>query len=314
GQRRGGAVGTDLVQAHALEHVCHRVSHLGGRCQGEVDDAEGNTEALGGHRADQLACAGDLEGSLLDLLGNLVEGGTSHRGDRVVDHTGARDADGDHRVQLLDAVEGTSHERVITDRVGEDYELRTGDGGLVLRQLGCFFDDPAHQADGVHVHAGTGGRNVHRAADRAGGGQCLGDGADEPLVRGRRALLDERGVATDEVHAELAGGTVQSLGDLHRVTLHAGGDEGDGGDGDTLVHNRDPELALDALTHGHQVAGALGHAIVDRLRRGLHGGAGAANERDAHRDRADIQAVVLDHPDDLEEAGRREFEVHAAPP
>src|SRR5699024_3649137 len=112
-QSSGGAVGTDLIQAHVLQDVCNGVTQLGGRSQRQVHDAEGNSQALSGHVAHQLTSAGDLKGCLLNLFCNLIQRCTGEVAQRAVYNAGARDTDGDDAVWLFNAVESTCHKWVI---------------------------------------------------------------------------------------------------------------------------------------------------------------------------------------------------------
>ena len=291
-----------LIQAHVLEDVRDGIAQLSGGGQGEIDDAERNTEALGGHGAHELTGAGDLESGLLDLFGHFVEGGALEGTERAVHHAGAGDADGDDAVRFLDTVEGTRHEGVIAHGVGKDHELGAANGAAVLGQLGGLLDHAAHLRGGVHVDAGAGGGDVDRRADQVGLRQCFRNGANKGLLRGGRALFYERGVAADEVHAGFGCRAVECASDVHGVSLDAGGDEGDRGDGDALVDNRNAEFGLDALADLDELASAAGDVVVDGLGGGLHGGASAAQEGNAHGDGANVEAVLLDHLDRVENA------------
>src|SRR5699024_3158317 len=115
---RGGAMRSDFVQAHVLHDVRDRVTQLRGRSQRTVHDAKGHAETLCGHVAHQLASAGDLKRCLLDLFSNLIQGSARKVAQRAVNNAGARDSDGYDVIWLLNAVEGTSHERIITYGVG----------------------------------------------------------------------------------------------------------------------------------------------------------------------------------------------------
>ena len=223
-------MGADLVEPHAFEDVCDGVAHFGGRCKREVDDAKRDAEALSSKSADELARTGDLERGLLDLLGDFVERRALERSDRIVNDTWARHADRDDGVWLFDAVECAGHERVVADRVGEDDELRTGDGGAVLGQFRRFLHNLAHLGHGVHVDAGARGCDVDGAADVVGLRQSFRDGVDQVLVGTRAALFYERRVATDKVHTKFGRCAIKCTSDLNRVALDTCSDECDRGD------------------------------------------------------------------------------------
>ena len=283
-----------------LQNVCDGVTQLRGGSEGEVDDAEGNTEALRSHFTHELSGAGDLEGGFLDLFGYLIEGGSLQGTEGAIDHTGSGYADGNDAVRLLDAVEGAGHEGVIADGVGEDHELGAADGATVLGKLGCLLDDSSHLRGRIHVDAGAGGGDVDRGTHQVRLCQGFRDGTDECLFGGGSALFNERRVATNEVDASGGCRTVQRAGDVHGVSVDAGHDERDRGHGDALVDDRDAELGLDSLAHLNQLRGAGGHEVIDGFSRGFHGGSRAAEERNAHGHGADIETVFLDHLDGVE--------------
>src|SRR5699024_5662181 len=126
-ERRGGAMGADLIQ-----DVRNRIAQFCSRSQGKVHDAKWHAQALSGHIAHQLTGASDLKGGLFNLFGNLVQGSTGEIAQGAVNDAGARYADGDHAIWLLDAVESTGHEWVISDGVCKDHELRAGDCRIIF--------------------------------------------------------------------------------------------------------------------------------------------------------------------------------------
>ena len=164
---------SDLVQAHVLQDVRDRVAQLRGRSQRKVHDAKRHAEALCGHVAHQLASAGDLKRCLLDLFSNLIQGSARKVAQRAVNNAGARDSDGYDAIWLLNAVEGTSHERIIAHGVGKDDELCTSNCRVILGQLGRFFNNLAHLCHSIHIDTCARRCNIDRRAHHVGSRQSF---------------------------------------------------------------------------------------------------------------------------------------------
>ena len=155
-------MGAALFQTHLLEDMGHRVAHRRGGSQGQIHNAEGHAQTAAGFGAHQLTHTGDLEGGLLDDVGDFVNGqGLVHLGKGGTHNTGAGYAHMDDTVGLTHAVEGTRHEGVVLRSVAEHHQLGTADALLVGSELGGLLDDLAHELDGVQVEAGLGGADVH---------------------------------------------------------------------------------------------------------------------------------------------------------
>ena len=218
-----------------------------------------------------------------------------------MDDAGAGDADVYDRVRLAHAVEGAGHEGVVLHRVAEDDELGAAEAALRGGELRGLLYDAAHERDGVHVYAGLRRADVDGGADQLRLGQGAGYGADKPLVRGRHALLHEGGEAADEVDARLAPGLVQRLGEAEIVLAVARArDEGNRRDGDALVDNRDAELGLYLLARAHKPLGPAGYLVVNLAAGGLRVAVAAVQKRNAHRDRAHVQMLLVYHLNGLE--------------
>ena len=138
----------------------------------------------------------------------------------------------------------------------------------------------------------------------------MGNGVDEPLLAGRRTLFDERRVAAEEVHARIAGGAVERLGNHRGIAFATGRDEGNRCDGDALIDNRNAQLRLDTLADLHEASGLPGYAVIHRLCGGFHFRARALEQGNSHSDRPDIQTVLLNHVNGVEELRLREVEIH----
>ena len=301
GQAGGGAAAAAGLQTHFFQNVGHTVAHGGGGSQRQVDDAGRHAQGLGGKVCHQLAHAGDLEGGALDKLGHLVDGSILGQAGQGGTHgTGAGNAYMDLAVRLTGAVEGTSHKGIVLRGVAEHHQLGSTDALTVGSQLAGLLDSLAHELDSVHVQAGLGGTDVHRAAHDVGLGQGTGNGLDQAAVTGRKALVHQSTVAAHKVHAHLFAGSVQGLGKIHRVCLRAGTQQhGNGGNADALVDDGDAVFGTDVL-HGRYQVGRLGGDLVVDILAGLFGvRVDAVQQADAHGHRADVQVVLGEHLDGL---------------
>ena len=195
-------------------------------------------------------------------------------------------------------MEGTCHEGIVVGCVAEDNEFCAAEGIAVRSALRCPLDDTAHQADGVHVDPGLCGADVNTGADDISLSQGIGDGLDQHAVGRGHSLGDQGGIAAQEVYAYLFGGAVQGLGDRYKIitaAAGAGSGNGYGCDRNTLIYNRNAVLSGDLLTCADQVAGAGRDLIIDFRAQAAQIGVRAVEQADAHRDRADIEVLPVDH-------------------
>ena len=298
GERGGGAWGAHLFEADLLQHFADGVAHGGGRGEREVDDAEWHSESAGGLLGHQLADARDLERGALDGFAQEFEVFALGLVERAGDHAGAGNADVDDRVTFGHAVEAACHERVVVRGVAERHELHATVGIIVCGGVRDVLDDVAEQFDGVHVDAGFGGAHVHGGANDVGFGQGLRQGADEHFLSRGHGLGHERGVAANQVDADLLGRAVERVRDLDEILGALAGacaDQGNRGDSDALVDDRDAEIAFDGLAGGHEVLGVHGDLVVDVLADLVDAVGCAIQQADAHGDGAHVELLLLDH-------------------
>ena len=289
-------MGTDGFQTHLFEDVRDRVANLCGGCQGEINNIEGYTQTLGGEGTDQLTDAGNLEGCLLDFFSAGVKGFAAGPLQGAVYHAGARDTYGDSGVCLLHAVECARHEGVVADGVREDDELGAAEAVCVRGQVCGGADGFTHELDGTHVNAGAGRSNVYGGADHVGFCERSRDGANQLLVSEGHAFVDEGTEATDEVHSDCFGCCVKGAGEFYVVLVTGGAcHQCDGGDGDTLVDNRDAELSFDTFADADEVCSAAGDFVVDFAAGYFAVGVGAVEQGDTHSDGANVELLLLDH-------------------
>ena len=216
----------------------------------------------------------------------------------MVYHAGAGDAHIDDAVGLTHPMEGPGHKGVILHGVAEHHQLGAAQPVGVTGQMGRLLDDATHAGHGVHVDARLGGAHIHGGAHQFRFVQGLGDALDQGVVTRAKALVDQGGVAADEVDAHRLGSPVQGLGKVDGGCRRAGpGDHGNGGDGDALVDDGDAILPGDVLAGLHQVLGIAADLIVDLLSGLVHIGVDAVQQGDAHGDGAHVQVFVVDHMD-----------------
>ena len=286
----------------------HGVTPRWSRRKREIHNAKGDVQPLAGFARYQLAYARDLECGALDGLRHHVKRLSFAGFQRLLDHAGAGNTHVDRRLRFAHAAERAGHEGIVLHGVGKDDELcaaqTIGIGGQFRRP----FDNGAHIAHGVHVQTGLGAADIHRGAKPLGGGKHLGDGFQQTLVGVRRALLHQRGVSAEEIHAHFTRGAIQPVRDGAGIAL---ADQADGRDGDALVHNRDTELAFKRFARAHKILCYRADLVIHTLSAALGVGIGAVQQVDAKGDGADVEVLLLNHPHRLQDFTSIN---HAAPP
>ena len=195
-------------------------------------------------------------------------------------------------------MEAAGHERIVVRSVAERHEFDAAIGVVVGGGVRDVLDDVAEQFDGIHVDTGFGGAHVDGRAYDVGFGQRLRQGADEHLLGRGHGLRHERGVAADQIDADLLGRPVERVRDLHEVVgalAGAGADQRDRGDGDALVDDRDAVIAFDGLAGRHEILGIGGDFVVDVVADGIDVIGRAIQQADAHGDGAHVELLLLDH-------------------
>ena len=216
----------------------------------------------------------------------------------MVDNARAGYADAYHTLGLADSVERTRHKGVILNGVAEHDELRASKAVLLTCQMRRFLDDFTHPRDRIHVDTGLRRTDVDARTHDIRLRQRLRNCAQQLFITRRKALLHERREPSDEVHAAGLRRLVHRQRKGHIVLrLAASGDERHRCHGDALVDDRDTELALDGLAGFDEVFGLMADFIVNFLAAATRILARAVQKRNAHRDRADVQMLLVDHVD-----------------
>ena len=297
----GRARRADALEPHLLEDRGDAVAHGGRRREGEIHNAERHAEPTGRLLRRELPHARDAKCGLLHRLRHNVERLTAHGAQRVLHHARARYADVHLALRLAHAVERARHEGVVLHRVAEHDELGAGHAAAVGGQLGGALDGKAHLAHGVHVDPRARGADAHARADELRLCQRLRDRGDQHAVGLRHTLLHERGKAAEEVHADLLRRPVEGLrvGDI-ALRARARADQRDRRHGHALIYDRDAELGLQILARLHEVSREAADLVIDLRAAAVDVRVRAVEQGDAHRDRADVQMLLIDHLDRLQ--------------
>ena len=195
-------------------------------------------------------------------------------------------------------MEAASHERVVVGGIAECHEFHASVGVVVCGGVCDVFDDVAEQFDGVHVDAGFGGSHIDGRADNVGFAQRFRQGADEQLFGGGHGFGHECGVAADQVDADLLRRMVKRMRNFHEIVrrfARACADQGNRGDGDALIDDRNAVVAFDGLASGYEILGIRGDLVVDVVADFVDAVGRAVQQADAHGDGAHVELLLLDH-------------------
>ena len=143
-------------------------------------------------------------------------------------------------------------------------------------------------------------------------GQRLRNAADQRQIAGREALLHQRGIAADEVHAHGLRGALERVRKKHGVALGAGRREHrDRRDAQALVYDRNTVFLFNARADGDVVLRDAADLVINFVAGGMDIRVDAIEQGNADRDRADVEMLLLDHADGFENVIRVE---HGRPP
>ena len=165
-------------------------------------------------------------------------------------------------------MEGTCHEGIIIGSIAEDYKLCTTEGIIVLGKFSGLLHDLTHKADSIHIDTGLGRSDVNAGTDELGISHCHGNGTNQIFVISGHALGYDGGISTDKVHAEFLGATIQGMCNRHIIlrALTAGRAYGcNGGDRDSLIHDRNAIFLLDLGTDLNKISCNTSDLLIDFL-------------------------------------------------
>ena len=285
-------------KSHFLQNPRHAVADRGRGSKGQIDDAKLGVQTFRRLSSHHLSHTGNLEGSLLDRLGDNVKLFTLAELQRMMNHARSGNADAHDTLRLADTVECASHKGIVLYRIAEHDELCAAQTVLLARQMRRFLDDSAHPRHRVHVDASFRRADVYARTDQIRLRQRLRNRAQQLFIARGEALLHQRGKAADEVDAARFCSPVHREGKGHKVLcLTASGDKRHRRDGDALVDNRNAELALNGLARLDEIFRLMADLIVNLFAAAPDVLARAVEQRDAHRNRADVEMLLIDHID-----------------
>ena len=291
--RRAGMFKTD-----GFEDVGNAVAHRRSWRKREIDDSERNTQTARCLLSHELTHACNLEGCLLDSLAKHLEVGILYLLKSVLNHSRTANAHVDNSLSLRHSVECSSHKRIIVGRVAQNNKFGASQRVVLLGALGCSLHNLAHYLYGIHVYACLCRAYVYRAADALGTCHSLGNGAHKQFVALGHSLCHDSRISAKEVNAHVLSHLVERYGNLHIVfgrMACACTYNGNRGDGDSLVYNRNAVLARYSLASCHKVFGKRCYLGSDVTAEFFEVGVAAVKQTDSHGDGSDIEILVLNH-------------------
>lgn len=215
-------------------------------------------------------------------------------------HARSGNAHVDNFFSLAYAVERPRHKGVVLHRVAEYHELCAAEP---VRLLGTFrraLDDAPHERHGVEIDARLGRADVDRRAHPVRYRERFGNALYKGAFVTRHALLHERGIAAEEVHADVFRRLVQLFCEHGFFPRKIRGKEGGGRDGNALVHDGNAVFLFERGAHVHDIFRIRTDAVVAGRRRLFRALADTGNERNAHGDRSDVEVFFFHHVDGFE--------------
>ena len=253
-------------------------------------------EAIDGSFCHHLSKTGNHEGCILDRLGNDIKRCAFDIFQRSLDDARTGYADMDGSIALRDAVEGACHERIVFDCIAEFDKLRASVCILILCDFSCFLHNLAHALHSIHIDACLGGSDGNRAADALRDSQSFRNGIDQNFIRRRHASVYKCGKSAQNVDTDNISCFLECFSDRHiALCIRAAGNERYRRDRNTAVDDRHTVFPGNIMADFRQVFCLLADRIIDPGQQGLFIVGYAAQERNAHGNRADIQLILVKH-------------------
>ena len=188
---------------------------------------------------------------------------------------------------------GTRHKGRVLDHIGKADELGRAHALAIGGELGGIDDRLGRHEHRIHIDASAQGGNVHAGAHAARLSKRTRNAADETAVGVSDALVDERRITAEVIDAKGFGGAVEGIREGHKIFIGARRrDLGDRGHRNALVHDGDTVLTLKALCRFDKMLRRAGNVVVHLGAHAIQILVGAAHERYAHGDRANVQIVL----------------------
>ena len=202
----------------------------------------------------------------------------------------------DHFFRLAHSMESSGHKWIVFHCIAKHHQLCAAD---TLTVSGCFcrlFDDPPHQLHCIHVDAGLGRSHIDGGTYQISLRKCLRDGCNQPFICNGHTLLHQCRIAADKINPAGLCSLIQCMckTGIIRITARSCY-QSDRRHGDPLIDDWNTKLHLDLLGFCHQILCRPADLVVDLLTGFINIFIAAAKQRDTHRNRTDIQMLLLDH-------------------
>ena len=283
-------------QTHFLKYMRHRISNRRSRRERQVNDPERHAQPSRSLLRHELTHSCDLERRPLDDIGDLGNIRVRSLRESRSNHARTAYAYIHHTVGFADPVKRARHKGIVLRRVAEYNELCRAEAIVVSGQLGAFADDMTHFGNSVHIDSGFGGADIYRRTHPLRLGKRLRNALDKRVVARTEALMHQRGISAEEIHAHLLCRPVEGVGDLDGILVGTSRRHHRcRSDGNALVYDRNTVLRLYFLTCFYKVSGISANLVVYFAAHSVYVAVGTIEKADTHSYGAYVQIFVLDH-------------------
>ena len=298
GKTSGRTVRAAAFQPHLLKNMRHRIAHSRSRRKRQIHNAERHAEPSGSLLRHELSHPRYLESGALDDVRHLGDIRVGRLGKRRANNAGTAHADIHHTVGFADSVERARHEGIVLRRVAEDNQLCRAEAVVVGGALGTFADDMPHLCHRVHIDACLGGADIDGGTDPFRLGKRLRNALNQRVIAGTEALMHQRGISAEEIHAHLLCRFIEGVGNFDGVLIGTRRrHHGCRCNRNTLVDDGNAVLGFDVLAGLHKIASIAADFVVDPIAHPVDVAVGAVKQTDPHCNGAYVQILVLDHMD-----------------
>ena len=212
----------------------------------------------------------------------------------VLDNSRTGHADVNGALALGQSRKRARHKRVIVHGVAKHDELAAPERIDFARAIRKVFNYFTELADRVHVYAGLARRDVDRRTHNIRFGQRLRNSVQKFVFARSRALLHERGITADKVHAEVFARAVERVRKPDKIPARRT-DNRRGRNGNALIDNLNAVPRREAVAHGHKPS-AHAHNLVVNLGGALFAVAvDTVQKRQRRSDRPHVEVPVIEH-------------------
>ena len=246
----------------------------------------------------ELSDTGNFKRCLFNRLTQLFKSFSANFFQCFLHNTGAADTDINHRIRLCHSEERTCHKRVIIRSVTENNKFCTPERISFFRLFCCCFYNLAAQAYRIHIDPGLCRTYVYGTADPFCLRQRLRDRTNQILITFRHSLGYQSRITTDKIDPYFICCSIQRFCDRHKIfrTLTCSTtDQSNRSNGNSFIHNRNPEFFFYITTYRYKIFCRLGNLIVYFTVELFQIRINTIEKTDAERNRSYIQILMLDH-------------------